>query len=130
MKYYYKDGHVYNELHKQIGSKDKLGYIKIAISEGSRDKVKGWLAHRWIWTQFNGNIPKGYDIDHIDFNTSNNNINNLQLVTRTEHRDRRKQKGTVIKRPSGNWQAIRNNKHIGVFATKCRAIIACNSIYI
>ena len=130
MKYYYKDGQVYNQLGDQIGSKDKLGYIKIAISEGSRAKVKGWLAHRWIWTQFNGDIPKGYDVDHIDFNPSNNNIDNLQLVTRQQHRDRRKIKGTVMQRASGQWQALRNNKHIGMFGTKCRAIMACNLAYI
>ena len=37
----------------------------------------------WIW--FNGQIPQGYDIDHIDNNPMNNNLSNLQLLTRKEN---------------------------------------------
>lgn len=44
------------------------------------------LMHRYVWTWYNGNIPKGYEIHHIDFDRSNNNISNLQLVSRSEHR--------------------------------------------
>ena len=130
MKYYHKDGQVYNEQHRLLGSKDKDGYIKFATCSGSRASTKQWLAHRWIWTQVNGEIPKGYDVDHIDFNPSNNKIENLQLVTRKQHRDRRHQKGTVYQRRSGRYQAQRNNKHIGMYATKCAAIMACNLYYI
>ena len=130
MKYYHKDGQVYNENHRLLGSKDKHGYIKIGICSGSRASLKQWLAHRWIWTQVNGEIPKGYDVDHIDFNPSNNKIENLQLVTRKQHRDRRKQKGTVMQRASGNYQAMRNKQHIGMFGTKSGAIMACNLYFI
>ena len=130
MNYYHKDGQVYNEFGRKLGSKDKQGYIKIGISSGSRANIKQWLAHRWIWTQVNGDIPNGYDVDHIDFNPSNNNIDNLQLVTRQQHRDRRKQKGSVYQRPSGRWQAQRNNIHIGMYETKEGAIMACNLAYI
>ena len=130
MEYYHKDGQVYNEEHRLLGSKDKQGYIKFATCSGNRSSTKQWLAHRWIWTQVNGEIPKVYDVDHIDFNPSNNKIENLQLVTRKQHRDRRNQKGTVYQRSSGRYQAQRNNKHIGMYATKCAAIMACNLYYI
>ena len=130
MNYYHKEGQVYNEYGRKLGSKDRHGYIKIGISSGSRANIKHWLAHRWIWTQVNGDIPNGYDVDHIDFNPLNNNINNLQLVTRLQHRDRRKKKGSVNQRPSGRWQAQRNNKHIGMYETKEGAIMACNLAYI
>ena len=130
MKYYIENGSVFNEHGKELGSKDKLGYIKIGISSGSRASIKQWLAHRYIWTEANGAIPNGYDVDHIDFNPSNNKIENLQLVSRQQHRDRRQQKGAVSKKPSGNYQALRNNKHLGMFATKCGAQMACNLYYI
>ncbi len=85
----------------------------------NKTSIKQGLAHRYIWTETYGDIPNGYDVDHIDFNPSNNRIENLQLVTRQERRDRRHQKGTIIKRKSGNYQALRNNKHLGMYTTKC-----------
>jgi len=37
--------------------------------------------HRLVWEAFVGEIPKGMTVDHIDNNKSNNNINNLQLLS-------------------------------------------------
>ena len=42
--------------------------------------------HRYVWEYYNGKIPKGYEVHHIDFDRSNNDISNLQLLTRAEHR--------------------------------------------
>lgn len=42
--------------------------------------------HRYVWEYYNGKIPSGYEIHHIDFDRSNNDISNLQLLTREEHR--------------------------------------------
>lgn len=41
--------------------------------------------HRLIWETFNGEIPKGYEIDHIDGDTSNNSLSNLRCVTHLEN---------------------------------------------
>lgn len=41
--------------------------------------------HRFVWTYFNGEIPEGCDVHHIDRNPDNNNISNLQLLTKAEH---------------------------------------------
>lgn len=41
--------------------------------------------HRVVWEFHNGTIPKGYHIHHIDHNTSNNNIENLELIEGKEH---------------------------------------------
>ena len=45
----------------------------------------GKLLHREIWKHFNGEIPKGYVIHHIDGDPSNNDIANLQCLTQSEH---------------------------------------------
>ena len=44
------------------------------------------LMHKYFWEYYNGKIPKGYDIHHIDRNRANNDISNLQLLTRAEHK--------------------------------------------
>ena len=41
--------------------------------------------HRYIWIQLKGEIPKGYHIHHVDKNTENNDINNLECISSSEH---------------------------------------------
>jgi predicted DNA-binding protein YlxM (UPF0122 family) len=43
------------------------------------------MLHNYNWEKINGKIPKGYEIHHIDLNKLNNNIENLKLVTPSEH---------------------------------------------
>jgi hypothetical protein len=43
------------------------------------------LLHRDIWEFYNGIIPDKYDIHHIDHDKSNNNIENLELLPKSEH---------------------------------------------
>lgn len=42
--------------------------------------------HQYVWEFYNGDIPKGYEIHHIDHDKSNNHIDNLELMTAFEHR--------------------------------------------
>lgn len=41
--------------------------------------------HRYVWEKHKGKIPKGYDIHHIDHDKSNNDISNLQMLTKSDH---------------------------------------------
>lgn len=41
--------------------------------------------HRAVWSYYNGEIPDGYHIHHIDGNKANNAVENLQCLTATEH---------------------------------------------
>jgi len=45
----------------------------------------GKYIHQAVWEHFNGKIPKGYIIHHIDGDKSNNDISNLQIMTQPEH---------------------------------------------
>lgn len=51
---------------------------------------KHFLVHRAVWEAFNGDIPEGYDIGHIDGNPHNNAIDNLQVITHRENLQKKK----------------------------------------
>lgn len=60
--------------------KQKFGYWVHKI------KDKSVLAHRWVWENHNGKIPEDMDIHHMDGNKDNNEIHNLKMLSRSEHR--------------------------------------------
>jgi len=41
--------------------------------------------HTDVWVKYNGEIPKGYHVHHVDGNQHNNDISNLNLVQRSLH---------------------------------------------
>lgn len=41
--------------------------------------------HKLVWKAFNGEIPRGYEINHIDENKFNNTIRNLNILTHKEN---------------------------------------------
>jgi len=41
--------------------------------------------HRFVWQKAYGVIPKGYIIHHIDGNKRNNKLDNLQMMTQSDH---------------------------------------------
>ena len=42
--------------------------------------------HRYVWEYYNGKIPEGYEIHHKDLNRNNNNIDNLECISVSNHR--------------------------------------------
>jgi hypothetical protein len=73
----------------------KRGYKQFRISYG-RDKSKQYLCHRLVWECFNGVIPAGKYIHHIDHNKINNSIDNLQLVTDMENKQYALEAGVLM----------------------------------
>jgi hypothetical protein len=64
---------------KSQGYINSHGYLVFYI-EG-----KEYLAHRLIWEKYYRTIPEGYEVHHKDENKLNNDISNLELVTKSEH---------------------------------------------
>ena len=66
----------------------KDGYIEIKINENP-DKNKGEkffrAKHHIVWEKANGKIPKGYIVIFLDGNPLNCAIENLALISRSEH---------------------------------------------
>ncbi len=61
------------------GCRNKTGYWQIVINK------KYFLRHRIIWEMFNGPIPDGMEIDHINHIPGDDRIKNLRLVYRWEN---------------------------------------------
>lgn len=58
----------------------KNGYRTVRLF--NKDGVmKQFYLHRLIWEAFNGEIPEGYEIDHIDGDRQNCALSNLRAVT-------------------------------------------------
>jgi hypothetical protein len=77
--YEYDDGLLMNKAGHIYYNMDKDGYIRV------RRAGKEYRAHRLIWELFNGPIPEGMLIDHIDGDILNNRIENLRLATRQQN---------------------------------------------
>ena len=94
---------------------------------------KGKYEHRLVWEEHNGKIPKGMEIDHINFNKHDNRIENLQLLTVKQNRQRRNgSKGYF--RYYNKYKATKtfNNVYyyLGLFGTPCGATMAHNTFFI
>lgn len=125
----YDNGNLYwlewrNGVRKDLlaGAVTKNGYVSV----GSKG-VKAY-SHRIVWFMHYGEIPKGFDIDHINHDRTDNRIENLRLVSRSENL---KNKGKVLS-SSGEmgvywnerakkWEAALNvngkKKYLGLFDT-------------
>ena len=71
------------------------GYVRYRTDSNKRLRME----HDLVWEEHYGEIPQGMQIHHKDFDKTNNNIENLQLVTPLEHK--RLHSGCILK--EGIW---------------------------
>ena len=55
------------------------GYQHVALCKNG--KVKKCYVHRLVYETFNGKIPKGYEINHISEDKTENSLSNLNLLS-------------------------------------------------
>lgn len=72
---------------------NKNGYFAIT---SRKEGFHGQLLHRLIWSDHYGEIKSDLEIHHIDLNKRNNNLNNLQLLSKTDHSIVHRQSDSVI----------------------------------
>jgi hypothetical protein len=90
---------------------DHKGYPCIWID---RKEIK---LHVYIWEKVNGNKPKGYEIHHKDFNKYNYLLENLGLMTNSDHR-----------RIHAGWIS-ENGKWIKKPCNQCKRILPLKDFY-
>ncbi len=106
---------------------DRDGYVIKAYNG------KNWREHRWVWTQANGDIPKGMVIHHINGNRSDNRLSNLRMVTNQQNTNRHMGQSygrTKYGKYVGKRKIDGVAHYFGVFGTKCGAIMASRMAYV
>lgn len=102
------------------GDRDGTGYRRIMMGK------KHYKMHRLIWIMFNGDIPDGLVIDHIDQDRDNNKIENLRLATKSQNNLNTNRSGVTFDRARKKWRAqssINNTTvQLGRFDTEAEAI--------
>jgi HNH endonuclease len=73
----------------------------------SGSEPRSGFLHRHIWEDEKGPIPPGYEIHHKDENTLNNNISNLECITKKEHRNKHLLTGKALERQREHMARIR-----------------------
>jgi hypothetical protein len=115
----YQDGKLYWKNGKVAGCYNKR-YATVNF------KKKHHSIHRVIWEMFNGPIPEGMEIDHINRVKSDNRIENLRLATRKQNMNNIKAKGYTFHKKANKYVVqIRDNegikRHVGLYETKQEA---------
>lgn len=59
--------------------KTPKGYMRCGLNKNGLQKLH--MVHVLVYTAFYEKIPIGYEINHKDYNRSNNNISNLEIMT-------------------------------------------------
>lgn len=76
----YETGHILHVNYKDI---DNSGYVRKTLV--FRGRSKNFRIHILVYNALEGNVPKGYVIDHKGRNKFNNHIDNLRCVTQSDN---------------------------------------------
>ena len=90
----YRDGKIINVNNgnpMRVHDDGKNGYLKVKLTDDTGKRIHFWLS-RLVYTAFYGNIPKGFEVDHIDGDRLNNCLDNLSMVTHKQNQTLKKQR--------------------------------------
>lgn len=83
---------------------NKLGYQYISLWKDGKQNMR--TVHSLVWEAFNGPVPEGYEINHMDENPSNNRLDNLNLLTHKQNMNW----GTVCERQSKSHRGKKDSE--------------------
>jgi hypothetical protein len=116
-EYKYEDGFVRRtKTGRLVGATTGNGYRIMSVYLPGR-KRSNVCVHRVVWMLLNGAIPDDLDVDHVDFDRSNNKIDNLRLLNRSQNTYRKRHKQRAL--PRGVARHISANKSNPFVAQLC-----------
>lgn len=65
--------------------KENTGLYYLGNVPGEDGKRHPVRAHNYVWEKYNGKIPKGFSVHHLDKDPRNNDISNLALMSYSAH---------------------------------------------
>lgn len=72
-------------------------------------KSKQYYVHRLVAETFIGYIPEGYAVNHLDFDTTNNELSNLEIVTYSENNNYSSEAGRYANRGGTKVEILYND---------------------
>ena len=107
-----KDGniiHIIKKIPNKGNKNDQRGYMMHMVRKHGQNGQKNMFVHRFVWECFNGAILCDKVIDHINNNTEDNRLCNLQLVTQQENckKSAKKRDYTFVKYNHENKRCIK-----------------------
>lgn len=73
--------------HVKSPSQMKSGYLQYVLCAKGHPfgQFRAFLAHRLVWRAFQGEIPEGLEINHLNGNKKDNRLENLEVCSRSEN---------------------------------------------
>lgn len=79
------NGNIISEITGQImGHVQPNGYVRMTLTD-DEGNAHSFYAHQIVWLAFNGELPKGKQINHINECKTDNSIWNLEALTPAEN---------------------------------------------
>ena len=102
-----KHGNIYslkfNKIRKLRPADNGHGYLHVSLAINGKQKT--FNLHKLIAKTFLKNYNEDLEVDHIDRCKSNNSLDNLRMVTRSENRQNNNAKGYYLHKQSQKWHA-------------------------
>lgn len=109
ISYNEKSGGFLTAKKKIAGKTTRNGYRTLTLQKNNVNYT--FCEHRCVWTWFNGEIPDRMEINHKDFDRSNNKIENLEIVTHSENMEHVKNAGRMhVARGQINGKSVWTDK--------------------
>ncbi len=137
------DGIIFSSRNRKSGSTWQLrksslsskGYLVVNFKIPGTRKSKNFYIHRVLYQVFVGDIPVGYQVDHINRVTTDNRLDNLRLATISEQQrntsvriNTNKYKGTCYRGSKDKWEVsikVQGRRlYLGLFKTEIEAALA------
>lgn len=113
-----ENGKVYSEIrNREIGSISPDGYYLVTL-QGDDGKSYNFKRSRLIYMTAFGKIPDYMQVNHIDENTKNDSVSNLNLMTSKENCNfgtRNKRLSKKLKGRKNTWAKDKLGKKIGAY---------------